>query len=63
MKAYANSGKKRHMKQNCIMGKMQTNEDRTLLINRKLVSNNRRGQWRAVKGWLIAKTFEVEVEG
>lgn len=42
---------------------MQTNEDRTLLINRKLVSNNRRGQWRAVKGWLIAKTFEVEVEG
>lgn len=38
---------------------MQTDDNRRLLINRKLASNNRRDQQEATKGWLTAKNFEV----
>lgn len=57
MKAHADLGNKRQTK--LYYGKMQTNEDRRLLINRKLVSDNIRGQQGAIKGWLTAKALEV----
>lgn len=58
MKAHADLGNKRQTKLYC--GKMQTNEDRTLLsLTRKLVNDDIKGQQEAIKHWLTAKTLEV----
>lgn len=38
---------------------MQTDDDWRLLINRKLVRNNRRDQQEVMKGWLTAHNFDA----